>query len=294
MPFNLFALVNGPGARVWRFDLSADVQAEITDHFTHIEGVFTRSAGDEIPFDGKYKPDDGEVLVIDNFDDIDNLHHAIENPLAVLPVVPDEYFFLTIRAIFTGYTSPLGEKVALIQYFDKRKILSTNGISIFHSGNIYKKVEGIGVTIDGRLSAMIRDRSLKFSSFHTVRQIFDLSEYYKEATDSDIRDFAATESISVGDVDQLISISDTWVRRKLALIRQSRIMELVPMNEIKAVALEFNIALTTRTVNGAETIVLPQNKSDLKKILRFLDEDYYMSPLSQRPHLTNSKREVPI
>ena len=35
---------------------------------------------------------------------------------------------------------------------------------------------------------------------------------------------------------------------------------------------------------------MPAGKADLKKILRFLDEDYYQSTLQSRNFVTNSKR----
>ncbi|OQW66786.1 MAG: hypothetical protein BVN35_21245 [Proteobacteria bacterium ST_bin11] len=168
--------------------------------------------------------------------------------------------------------------------------MSTNGLSIFHSANVYKKIEGIGLTIDSKLTAILKDGSLKFFSFHLLRQIFDMSEYYKEATDSDIDDFASLQLITADSLPNLISISDTWVRRKFSLIQQSQILENVPLNDIKAVAAEFNIPLATTTADGIEKIVLPGNKADLKTLLRFLDEDYYKSPLSKTQYITNSKR----
>jgi hypothetical protein len=66
----------------------------------------------------------------------------------------------------------------------------------------------------------------------------------------------------------------------------------VPLNDIKAVAIEFNIALELVQDAGAEMIKLPATKAELKTLLRFLDEDYYKSPLSKVQYLTNSKRLV--
>src|SRR4051812_33226400 len=89
-----------------------------------------------------------------------------------------------IKALFVSYKKQDGSRIILLQNFDRRKIISTRGISIFHSGNVYKKVDGIGVTIDTKLSAVIMGTTLKFFSFHVVRQIFDLTQYYIETTDA--------------------------------------------------------------------------------------------------------------
>lgn len=142
------------------------------------------------------------------------------------------------------------------------------------------------------MTATLQDGALKFHSFHLLRQIFDLSAYYNEATDVDIQEFANSEIVAVQDADALVSISDTWVRMKLWLISQSQILQKIPVSDIKAVAAEFNINLSTTNDGGEEKIVIPDTKKDLKTLLRFLDEDYYKSPLLQNHYMTNSKRPL--
>jgi hypothetical protein len=292
MPLNLFALTSNPENRIVRFALSQEVQDELTQYITSQEQDFRASIEQEIPFDGKYKPDFGEALVIQNYDDIDGLDQAVKNPLSVADVEPSATTFESIKALFTGHVAQNDKVTILIQHFDKRKIISTNGLSIFHSANVYKKIDGIGVTIDSKLSAILEDGNLKFFSFHLLRQVFDLSEYYKEATDNDIKDFASNPLIKVENLDQLVELSDSWIRRKVSLIQQSQILESVPINDFKAVASEFNIPLDTVIDGGSEVIKLPTNKASLKTILRFLDEDYYKSPLSKVQYITNSKRRA--
>lgn len=290
--FNLFALTDDPVNRRLRFSLSQEVQADLTTYLQDQEHNFTEQGQDDIPFDGKYKPDPGEVLVISGFDDIDGIADAITNPLSIPEVLPTPEAFGTIKALFSGYVDQNGVATALIQHFDKKRVISTNGLSIFHAANVYKKIEGIGLTIDSKLTAILRDGALKFHSFHLLRQMFDVSEYYKEATDSDIYQFASMACVMVGDSTKLIAISDTWVRRKLWLISQSQILDKVPVSDIKAVAAEFHIEFKTNMDDGTEKLVIPDEKKQLKTILRFLDEDYYKSPLLANYYLANSKRLV--
>ncbi|MCL1091987.1 DUF4868 domain-containing protein [Shewanella profunda] len=289
MTLSLFALTSDPAKRIVKFNLSNDVQADLTTYLKDQESSFDLQQ-DEIVFDGKYKPDAGEVLCIENYDDIDNLESAIRNPTSLDLADPSEDFFHDIKALFSGYILETGGVKVLLQNFDRRKIISTNGLSIFHSANVYKKIEGIGLTIDHKLTATLEEGKLKFFSFHNTRQIFDLSEYYKEATDDDVIEFSNMDLIKSADNSQLLEMSDSWVRRKISLIQQSGILQNVPINEMKAVATEFSIPFITVTENGDELIKIPDNKSDLKKLLRFLDEDYYKSPLSKTNFITNSKR----
>lgn len=291
MSFNLFALTNDPSKRIVKFELSGAVQTDLTAYLQAQETAFDESET-EIEFDGKYKPDQGEVLYIDNYDDIDDLESVIGNPLSVESVDPTEDFFHEIKALFTGYQTGAGNLKILLQNFDRRRIISTNGLSIFHSSNVYRKIEGIGLTIDHKLTATLESGRLKFFSFHAARQIFDLSEYYKEATDDDVVEFAGLDIIQSVDTSSLIGMSDSWVRRKISLIQQSGILQNVPLNEMKAVATEFGIPFETVTESSGEVIKIPESKSDFKKLLRFLDEDYYKSPLSKTNFVTNSKRAL--
>jgi len=290
--FNLFALTDVPANRKLRFSLTDEVQTELTALLIQQQENFVANGAEEILFDGKYKPDLGEVLVINDFDDIDGLADAVANPLAIPEVVPTTEVFDTIKALFSGYVGDDGIPIVLIQHFDKKRVISTNGLSIFHSANVYKKIEGIGLTIDSKLTAIFTGTTLKFHSFHFLRQIFDVSTYFREATDVDIRQFSVLPSLKVINPDQLLTISDSWVRRKLWLISQSQILQRVPVADIRAIAAEFNIQLETEIEAGVEKIVVPEVKKELKTILRFLDEDYYKSPLLRNQYLTNSKRLV--
>lgn len=288
---NLFALTDDPVNRRVRFSMSREVQAELTTLFTQQEADFSRGQ-EEIQFDGKYKPDLDEILVINGFDDIDGLADAVANPLSMHEVEPTPEAFDRIKALFTGRAEANGDVIVLVQYFDKKRVISTNGLSIFHSSNVYKKIEGIGLTIDNKITATIRNGTLKFHSFHLLRQIFDMSGYFNEATDGDIKEFATLACLKIRDVDALVENSDSWVRRKLWLISQSQILTRIPVTDIKAVAAEFGIPLDTEHVDGLEKILIPTEKRDLKTLLRFLDEDYYKSPLLQNRYVTNSKRAI--
>ena len=164
--YNLFALTDDPANRRLRFSLSHEVQVDLSAYLRNQEQNFTEQGQDEIPFDGKYKPDPGEVLVINEFDDIDGLADAIANPLSIPEVSPTPESFGTIKALFSGHVDQGGLVSVLIQHFDKKRVISTGGLSIFHAANVYKKIEGIGLTIDSKLTAILREGALKFHSFH--------------------------------------------------------------------------------------------------------------------------------
>lgn len=274
-----------------RIPLSAEIQNEVSALFRDQEADFRSAAQEEIAFDGKYKPEEGECLSISDYDDIDNLHHAVANPLSVPEIAPTTAEFEGIKALFSGRTEG-SQQIVLMQTFDKRKVLSNRGLSLFHAANVYRKIEGVGLTLDTRVAAILEDSKLRFFSFHAARQILDLTQYYKEATDEDLRDLS--NSVHVADVSNFVAASDSWVRRKVALVMQSAILDKIDLEETKKVALVFGIDLNTTIVGEKSVLVLPENKAELKKVLRFLDEDYFQSVLLSTPHLSNSKRQITV
>jgi len=287
----LFAYTRDPGNRIVRFEVDRAVQATMTA-FLDAQAETFDCVCEEVVFDGKYKPDDGEMLVINEFEDLDNLSHAVEAPLNVPIADPSSFSFDSIRALFFGETGSDGSTSVYLQNFDRRRVISSNGFSIFHAQGVYKKIEGTGLTLDTKIAAKLTSTKLRFFSFFHVRQIFDMTSYYQEATDADIREFAQLQQVRVSDMDAFVAVSDSWIRRKLWLIRQSQILERVSPNDIRAIAAEFQIPVEYEHIGEEERIRLPADRKSLKTLLRFLDEDYYKSPLSKTNFLSNSKRAV--
>ncbi len=232
------------------------------------------------------------MLVIDEFDDLDDLSLAVASPLNFPIADPVTLPFDSIRALFFGKTEADNSVSVYLQAFDRRRVISDSGFSIFHAQGVYKKIEGTGLTLDNRIAAKLNRAKLKFFSFFHVRQIFDMSSYYQEATDADIQSFVELKQVAAPEMEKLIAASDSWVRRKLWLVRESGILERVPLNDIKTIALEFNIHIDYEQVDGEDKIKIPEEKKALKTLLRFLDEDFYKSPLSKTNFVTNSKRAV--
>lgn len=287
---NLFALTRDPARPILRLPLSRDVQMEVEALFGQQEAEFAAARTEELQFDGNYKPDDEECLVIRPFDGAGPIHDAVENPLAIPEIRADASEFASVTAILMGYRSAQGERIALMQAFDRRKIISSAGISLFHSANVYRKVDGVGLTLDNRLSAVLVDDALKFFSFHMLRRMVEVSRYYVAATNADLAAFVRIPSIHVEDEDAFVAMADTSIRRKVTVIRESGILDGYAPDVIRDAALSFGIDIHVEAVGGRDVLFLPGTKAELKKVLKFLDEDYYQSTLQSINYVTNSKR----
>ena len=283
---NLFALTSVPGDRIIRFPLSQDLQEEIQGVFADQLNAFLSEIEEEIPFDGRYVPEQDQLLVINEFVDVDGMLDAVANPLAIEQFNPQAHSLEHVKALFTGIQENGNFKV-LIQQFENRRLIATKGLAIFFSGNTFQKMHDAGLTLDSKLLAVLEGTTIKFQSFHFLRRVFDLSDYFNEATNDEVNAFATHDKLFVNDVNAFIENASPLVRKKIALIRQSGVLDNFTPEQIVAAAQTFNLAFET-TDDGR--IVLPNNKTDLRRLLRFLDEDYYESPLSQTHFVTNSKR----
>src|SRR4051794_4814939 len=102
---NLFAITSIPGSRVVRLPMNAEVQAEVDAEFRRQEGAFGSGIAEEIEFDGRFTPQEGELLKISNFDDVDGLADAIRTPLAVEQFEPNRHSMTNVKAVFSGYVN---------------------------------------------------------------------------------------------------------------------------------------------------------------------------------------------
>lgn len=284
---NLFALTNNPAARILRFPLSGDLQEDVKSVFRSQRQAFLEGITDTIEFDGRYRPDEGELLVINNFVDPDMLVEVIKNPIGVEQYDPNDHSLDTVKAIFAG--CPDGGDQVLIQLFEQRRLLATKNLAIFFTGNTFQRMSDSGLTLDSKLLAVLDGKNLKFQSFHYLRRVFNVDDYFKEATATDVKSFASHASLTTANPTAFEASTSSTVRRKIALILQSGVLDKHPVQSIVAAAKPFNVNIQT---SPSGQIVLPDNPSELLKLLRFLDEDYYESPLTQTQYVSNSKRVI--
>jgi len=286
---NIFALTNITGMRVLRLPLTPEVQVGVTELFRGQEHEFSQGIEEEIKFDGMYRPEERELLYINNFDDVDGIKSAILRPQGCQEFVLKSGALESIKAIFTGYIKN-GTIRVLLQGFDRRRIINANGFSLVHSENAFTRFDGGGLTLDNKLTAVIEDDNLKFASYHYLREMFDMSAYCKEATNQDLQVFIQNPALQFADAQIFMDVADSWVRRKVVLIQQSGILDHCSPGKIAATAKFCDLQLQLAGTTGQERIVMPADRQEVKQILRFLDEDYFQSPQSTMKYMAKAKR----
>ena len=114
-----------------------------------------------------------------------------------------------------------------------------------------------------------------------------MREHFKEATNDEVSAFATHAKLACADVDGFLQSASAAVRRKIALVAQSGVLDNFAAAHIVASAHAFGIAIAA---DNAGRIVVPSDTTGLRNLLRVLNEDYFESALSQTRMITNSKR----
>lgn len=284
--YNFFALVRDDANPTRRLQVSQPLQEELTDLFDMQSASLFDSKREKIDYAAGYTCEQDEILCIRNVQIPDSLALVAQQPaLCSLLNITDEID--TIKGV-VATNSKAG--IYLFQSFDRRRELSTRRFSIVHSRNTFRRLEEQGLILDHKLVAAIKKDVLVFESYHEAKKVLDLTEYYREATIDDLEAFYNHEKLMAEKADDLIKLADSWIRKKIALITQSKILDNYSPQEIldRAKVYKVNISLSG---TGTQTkLVLPSAKKDLKDFLRFLDDDLYSSPLSGNRYMASSKR----
>ena len=285
--FNLFALVSDEQNPVRRIPLSGNLQREITEFLIRQKKEFYTDQ-QKVDFSGSYTADEREVFRIQDFPLPPKIIEAIGNPLNFdhLNLAEEKH---RIICLFMGERTNQKRFIAF-QVFDSRKIIS-KGFTILYSRDTYTKLEDPGLTLQDKLTALFQENELLFYSYHNTRRFLDLSDYYREATDSDLDGFVSHDSLFVDDKETFMKNADSMVRKKVALLQKNKVLGSVSVNEIKTSAKQYDLEMQTR--NGKK-IVIPSDKKKLKDLLRFLDEDYFTTTLTKRKCITNSKKYLEV
>ena len=288
---NLFALVEDEQTPIRRIPLTADLGAELAQFFANQQNNFLDNK-QRIEFSGSYNVDSGEIFTITDYPLLETIGSALSNPL-ICQMLNLNNETHRIKALFTGIWSDTNKTVNF-QVFDSGKLLS-KGWTLISSGNTYKKLEEPGLVLQDKLTAHYADGVLYFSSYHNAKRFLDLSAYYREATDTDLNAFVATELFAFEDESSFKGNADSIIRKKVALLQKNEVLKDLSVTDIQNVVNSFNQDLPVEhhiniTVNAMGKLVVPQDKKQLKELIRFLDEDYVTAPLTKRKCLTNSKQ----
>jgi len=275
---------------VLRLEVDVQTQQAVCNTFSAAVDELV-SQKTKVGFDGSYKPHQDEFLSIGNFKLPDEIKDAIRDPIGVRTFQKIGKDFPDIKAIFIGErieTDETEKFVVAFQRFRKEQYISTKWYNLFFDQDTFYRENNFGISISDTVDCFYTEGELQFSSFYYARQVFDLSEYYRSATDQEVDAFTASERLSIEDPVDFKNMANSWVRRKIAMINDSEVLINYTAAKIKSLAKVAGIDVSVEN----RKLIIPNDKEQVKIILGFLDEEAYKGPFSQNTYLANSKRQV--
>lgn len=113
-------------------------------------------------------------------------------------------------------------------------------------------------------------------------------KYYREATHGEVERFTQMKELAMDNAEIFIGQADSRVRKKIASIMDSKVLEKYSARDIQRIGGQTGINVVIRD----KKIVIPTDKKQMKIILGFLDEEVYKGYFSNATYITNSKRSV--
>lgn len=286
---NLFALCrDAHGVTVKRIPLDGVLQKPVMQIFSDQEAAFRAGRPNEVAFDGDWNPDDDEILVLDATAEAKAMVAAASgNALALPPIDTANFDSENIKALFVSVNTDGGLRL-LVQRFTAAQILGRKVLTMIANRNQFRKITDPAFNLATSLTCVIEAGKIKFESYHKLRGLFDVVEFFAAATDDDIDKFAGHASIAIADVPALKELVTQTDRKLIHKLASNGILDMhAPLDiqaKAKATGLVMNVA------NGQ--IVFPSNKQEIRQLLRFLDDSLYEASLSGRRYVTNSKRAI--
>lgn len=275
MPDNFFAILMDGEVR--RISLVQDVEENVRAVFVGGGQIFI-DENEEVEFDGSWKLDDDEIFFVPM--NMGDYKDVVDNPINI-PIL--DLRNEAIRALF-WYENQL----FYFQNFDSRKLLQNRNVIVYNR-QTYDRLRDDAFIIDNMVSAVHQNGKFYFRSYANANKIFDLSDYYKEATDKELKTFSEHPKIAVTDLDWLREKSNSVIRKNVKMLQDSGVLDGADTKKIRKDAHDYNLDIK---LDKMGKIVLPKDRRQVKDILLWLNEGYFKGAITGAHYKTNSKKKA--
>lgn len=276
------------GLVVRHVQMNSQIQGELDGIFLAQDAAFADGVNTEIDFTGDWKPDADEILVTRGLPEAQALFaEASQNAIALTPLDVNNFQNEGIKALFTALGTG-SHKRLLIQSFGPQQILSSK-LSFLHDGNVFRKLSEPAFTLGTQLLATVDSAGdVRFKSFAMLRRVFDLGNFYRLATDTELTAFCSHLSLAISDMPAFIAGADEGIRKAVHSIAKNDVLGNHPVADIvqKAAAINFSL-----NMNGGR-IEVPSDRKGAKAFFSFLLNKVYRGPIDNQLLITNSNRPL--
>ena len=245
---------------------------------------------EEIAFNAGYTPEKHELFHLPGYEPPEWLANENSQTIDNLDtIVRDDELIDRIAGTVAMARNEQGEEVVLFQNFTRSRVIRPGGF-LFLDGSTYKSAERRGLTLDVNLSAVYRttERKLLFRNFRTVNTFLPLADFYKEASEQEIREVLDHPLLAAEDSDRSVASANEWFRKRIAMLKDSGLLDQFSAGQIRSRSTGYDVSVSV--ADGK--IVFPSDKSAAKRLLQFLNEELYRGAITETLYETNSKREA--
>lgn len=293
--FQLTAIVS-KGTKDTQMDLLhvplfQELQANLTADWSSQYDAFV-SEIQEIDFDPGYKLEKHECFCLPKYELPNWLGTESSLTISDLEMLGnDETQINSIKGIAGFARNEYSEELILFQNFRPSQVIRRYR-SLLLQGNAYDNIRHPVLTLGGKLNAVyqFKEGKLLFDNFRNVNTFLPLSDFYKEASEQDIRDVLHHEKLAPENADALAIDANQWFRTRFAMLKLSSVLDDFTALEIQSRSSGYEVSIQLTADN--KKIVFPADKSAAKKLLQFLNEEIYRGAITDTLYETNSRREA--
>lgn len=196
-----------------------------------------------------------------------------------------------IKAILGFARQDDGSEIVLTQSFSKSHIISP-GKFLFLTRDRFETSAAPALSLGDQLTAVYypAQQKLLFKNYRATNAIFSLMDFYKEATEEDIKAILAHDKLAPVDADALAKGASQWFCKRFALLKDSEILDQYTVPQIVQHSIGYDLDIQIDNSTGQDRIVFPAEKAPAKKLLQFLNEELFRGAITERLFETNSKR----
>jgi len=288
-----FAGVNDAGGTVTPhlIRVTDDLDKSLSQQFVKQADDFLKDDYELVDYQPKvnYRLEREQVFVIRQLDLPDPYVEAAKKPQQAPDFAPSVRPLPMISTVYAAEMSGAKPSRFLFQQFRSTQLL-VNRMSIIFASGTFSQLRNEGLSLSNELVAIYQAKTLYFRSFPIVSRFIDLPDYEPEASDTEISEFLGSALFDLEDVGETFTIieGDAWLRRRVASIQGNKILSRVKPRTAANKAKPFGITIDVSRPDGTDKIRLPQEKAPLKKVVKFLNEEFYHGELTRTMYETNS------
>lgn len=274
-----------------RIPLVGELQATLTEQWQDQLNDFLLEA-EEIDFDPAYNPEAHERFSLEDFELPDVVATESSGTVHLLdPVNMQGAEPFLIKAILGFARQDDGSEILLMQSFSKSHIISP-GKFLFLARDRFETSAAPALSLGDQLTAIYypAQQKLLFKNYRATNAIFSLMDFYKEATEEDIKAILAHDKLAPVDADALAKGASQWFCKRFALLKDSEILDQYTVPQIVQHSVGYDLDIQIDNSTGRDRIVFPADKAPAKKLLQFLNEELFRGAITERLFETNSKR----